>query len=262
MSRFMDNLGFLINVQKMAWKSFLIYRWQAFVWLFANLLVILNSVVAITVIYTVSSGIPGWSYFQVLALSSITTMMFGVVDYMIAPWDVAQRLRRGNMDMWFTKPYGYLTIISGGFGMVWNSASFISGLALFIYSVMHLGITAMQLVYFALLFVAGTAAFLMFFVMMSILSYRLFKSGQFIDNMESMLSNAGVYPLSVYGVLGQLIFTLAMPVGIAYYYPAEALFGMIGPTAVAAALLLSLVVIFVSREIFYALLKGYSSGGG
>ena len=97
MSRFMDNLGFLINVQKMAWKSFLIYRWQAFVWLFANLLVILNRVVAITVIYTVSSGIPGWSYFQVLALSSITTMMFGFVDYMIAPWDVAQRLRRGNM---------------------------------------------------------------------------------------------------------------------------------------------------------------------
>ena len=54
----------------------------------------------------------------------------------------------------------------------------------------------------------------------------------------------------------------AMPIGIAYYYPAEALFGIIGPTEVATALLLSLVVIFVSRKIFYALLKGYSSGGG
>ena len=262
MSRFMDNLIFLIDVQKMAWKSFLVYRWQTFIWLFANLLVILNSILAITIIYTVSSGIPGWSYFQVLALSSITTMVFGVIEYMIAPWDVVNKLRVGGMDMWFTKPYSYLTIISSCFGMVWNSASFISGLALFIYAVMHIGITAVQLVYFALLFTVGIAAFLMFFVMMTVLSYRLFKSGQFINNMEGLLSNAGVYPLSVYGVLGQLIFTLAMPIGIAYYYPAEALFGIIGPTEVATALLLSLVVIFVSRKIFYALLKGYSSGGG
>jgi ABC-type uncharacterized transport system permease subunit len=262
MNRLTNDLNFLINLQKMSWKSFLVYRVQALTWIFANLLVILNSIIAITVIYTVSSGIPGWSYFQVLALSSITTMMFGIVDYMVAPWNIARRLRVGSMDTWFTKPYSYFMILSGGFGMVWNSASFISGLALFTYSVMQLNITFIQFLYFALLFAAGTTAFLMFFIMMSIVSYHLMKSGHFIDNMESMLSNAGVYPLSVYGVLGQIIFTLAMPVGIAYYYPAEALLGMIGPVAVVAALLLAAVITFVSRKVFYRLLRDYSSGGG
>ncbi len=262
MGRFIDNINFFVNVQKIAWKGFWTYREQFIFWTIANSLVILNSFIAITVIYSISSGIPGWSYFQVLALSGITTMAIGVIDYLISPLAVVDRLRTGKMDMWFTKPYSYLVIVSSCFGNVTPFASVISGLALFTYAAMHLGLQTVQFVYFALLFVAGVAAFLMFFVMMAVLSYHLFRSGEFIESMEGLLENAGRYPLSVYGILGQFAFTLAMPIGVAYYYPAEALFGTLSPVALAAAAVLSITIMLVSRKIFYTLLKNYSSGGG
>ena len=189
-------------------------------------------------------------------------MVIGVIDYLINPWEIVDRLRTGKMDMWFTKPYSYLVIVTSCFGNVTPFGSMISGLALFTYAAMHLGLQTMQFVYFAVLFVAGVAAFLMFFVMMAVLSYHLFRSGEFIESMEGLLENAGRYPLSVYGILGQFAFTLAMPIGVAYYYPAEALFGTLSPVALAAAAALSITIILVSRKIFYTLLKNDSSGGG
>ena len=49
--------------------------------------------------------------------------IFGLcsTEYMIAPWDVVNKLRVGGMDMWFTKPYSYLTIISSCFELLFSS---------------------------------------------------------------------------------------------------------------------------------------------
>lgn len=262
MSTFADNLNFFINGHKMKWKTFLTYRTQAALWIFAEAITIINSIVAITVIYTVSSGIPGWSYFQVLALSGIAAMMLNSAQYLMNPWDIVNRLRIGELDMWFTKPYGYLTILFSGFGSVIAFTSTISGLGLFLYSVAQLHIPIVQLLYFIPLFLTGTIAFIMFYFMLTMISYYFLKSAQFVGQMEDVLSNAGRYPLSVYGVIGQLIFTIAIPIGIAYYYPAEALFGFLGTEGIIAALVLSIVIILVSRKIIYAVLKSYSSGGG
>ena len=102
----------------------------------------------------------------------------------------------------------------------------------------------------------------MFILMVTVVSYILFKSGDFIDDMKNMLGGLGQYPLSVYGILGQLIFTILIPIGIAYYYPAEVLFGFVGIEGTIAELLLSIVIILVSRKIIYEVLNGYSSGGG
>lgn len=262
MPTFADNLNFFINGHKMKWKTFLTYRTQAAVWIFAEAITIINSIVAITVIYTVSSGIPGWSYFQVLALSGIAAMMLNSAQYLINSWDVVNKLRIGELDMWFTKPYSYLTILFSGFGNITAFAGIISGLGLFLYSVAQLHIQTVQLLYFIPLFLTGTLAFIMFYFMLTMVAYYFLKSAQFVGNMEDVLSNAGRYPLSVYGIIGQLIFTIAIPIGIAYYYPAEALFGFIGTEGIIAAFVLSIIVILVSRRIIYGILKSYSSGGG
>jgi len=262
MNRFMENLNFIVETQKMAWKSFLVYRAQASVWSIAYALNIVNMVVAITVIYSVSSGIPGWTYFQILALSSLATMVLGIVNYFIASWNLVDQLRRGMLDLWFTKPYSYLMVLSGASITVTFFVDIIGGLVLFTYAVLHLDIQAIQLIYFAAIFVAGTVAYFMFVNMVSLLSYRLLKSANFVGEMENLLENVGRYPISIYGIAGQLIFTLAMPIGLAYYYPAEALFGTINPIGILAALALAIAVAFASHKILYALLKSYSSGGG
>ena len=262
MTRFMEDLNFFIGVQKMSWKSFLTYRAQALVWGVADALTIVNMIIAITVIYDVSSGIPGWTYFQVLALSSAATMMFGIVNYAITPWTVVGKLRRGMMDMWFTKPYGYLLVLSGASLDVTAFVDLIGGFLLFVYAALHLSLQAVQLAYFAALFIAGTVAVFMFMSMMALLSYRLFKSAQFVNEMENMLGDVGRYPISIYGIAGQLIFTLAMPIGLAYYYSTEALLGIISPVAVIAIVILAVAMALVSRRLLYKLLESYSSGGG
>ena len=80
--------------------------------------------------------------------------------------------------------------------------------------------------------------------------------------MINTLSVVGSYPLSVFGTIIMLLFSILVPIGIAVYYPAELIFGKINVVFSLAIILFSLAVAFVSYKLFYVLMRHYTSGGG
>jgi len=258
-----DSIKYYLINQVYAWKSFFAYRTQSLLWLFYSAFTGTFSLITITVIYNVSSGFPGWNYYQMLILSSTVVMVINAIEYNVDSWGMIRSMRHGMLDMRIIRPYGLATImISTQLEAKTLISGFASGLAIFAYAAFMLHLSLTYIITFLGIVAIGTYAFMMFLLMLTVLSYHLFKSGMFINGLINTLSVVGSYPLSVFGTIIMLFFSILVPIGIAVYYPAELIFGKINVALSLAIILFSLAVAFVSYKLFYVLMRHYTSGGG
>lgn len=255
------NLSYFLAVQKYRWYALLAYRINALIWFFYNLFGIIYSVITISVIYDISSGIAGWTYFQMLMLTATTSMVIGIIRYFVSPGMIYQ-VRQGGLDMLLTKPYSKLTVMLSNFTEVDSLSAIVGGIVLFAYASMHVSFTSTGLLMYLVLFTLGTITFVMFLLTLAVVAYTYLKSGMFIWRITSLAQTAGTYPLYVFGLIGQIIFTIFVPIGLANYYPANLLFNGINIAGFAAIAFTSLSITFICYKIFYKLMSQYSSGAG
>ena len=262
-SQLLRSIGYFFNSEYYRFKALFAYRLQGIVWLFYSVLNVVNSVIAISVIYSISTGIAGWSYYQMLLLAGSTNMAVALL--LMLPgggWTLISNLRRGGADQYLTRPYSMLAIMLSNFGDEEQLTGLIAGAALFAYAALQVQMSIASAMEFMVLFLFGAAAFVMLMLALIIISYYLFKSGNFMQQIVNIVTNAGRYPIKVYGVAGQLLFSLFIPIGLAYYYPSTAILGEISVSTAALAISVSIAIFIASRWLFYELMKRYTSGGG
>jgi len=253
---------YLIN-QVYEWKSFFAYRADSLLWLFYSAFEGIFSFITITVIYYVSSGFPGWSYYQMLILSSTVGMVIAAIEYNVNSVSVIGSMRSGMLDMQMVRPYGLATImISTQSGDKTLISGFATSLVIFTYAALKLHLSLAYIITFLGIVAIGTYALMMFLLMLTVLSYHLFKRGMFMQGLIGTLSMVGGYPLSIFGTIVMLLFSVLVPIGMAVYYPAELIFGKISIVFSIATILFSLAIAFVSYKLFYVLMRNYTSGGG
>ncbi|VVB77393.1 ABC-2 family transporter protein [uncultured archaeon] len=255
-------IKFFITCQRYNWLSFLAYRMQAFVWLSLNALFILYGILTVTIIYGVSSGISGWSYYQMLFLIGTTGITVNAVWYLCNPNGLVRQLRSGKLDSTFLRPYSRLNIMLSASGNVDNSTTAISSLIMMAYAASKIGVDAAGMLLYAALMAAGISAFVLFVMALSVLAYLLIRGANFVNGVLNFMSSSSKYPLSIFGFAGQLIFTLLLPIGIASYYPAEFVLGRLSLSSAALVFVLALLVGAASYVLFHKFMKGYVGGGG
>jgi ABC-type uncharacterized transport system permease subunit len=130
------------------------------------------------------------------------------------------------------------------------------------YASLHMQLSTPMFAEFLPLYLLGVAAFVLFLQSMAVLSYKLIKSGSFINQLTSTLSTFTNYPLPIFGGLAQMFFTLLVPIGIAGYYPLEVLLGNVTPAVYVAMIALSAIFIAVFHWTLNRLMRSYESGGG
>ncbi len=259
---FMHAVVFFLLNELYAFKYFLIYRLQSAIWIVYSAFTSLYGLITLTIIYSVSSGIAGWSYYQILALSSTATIAVSVLYVVINPWMMVQNMREGRMDTHLIRPYGTITILLSSFSDVTAVGGLPTGAAIFVFAMLHISVSVLSFTAYLAMVVAGTVALILFVLMFTLLSYHLFKSANFVNRLIGVLSTAGSYPLNIFGSFLLLVFTVVLPIGIASYYPPEVLFGKLSAVTYAEVLIVILVVAFASYKASQALIKHYASGGG
>jgi len=234
------------------------------VWLLYSAIAVINSFIAITIIYNVSAGISGWSYYQMLLLAASTNIVMGVSAIFASNggWAIITKMRSGGIDPYLVRPYTTLAVMLSNFGDVEQLSAVAGGLIMFAYAALNLRISLASFLIFAVLFSLGLSVFVMFTMMITIVVYYIFKSGHFLFELNDIISNAGRYPLKVYPLLGQVVFSLLLPIGIASYYPSAAMLSEASPVGVAEVAIVSVLLFWISHRLFYSLMKKYTSGGG
>ncbi|MCL4388071.1 ABC-2 family transporter protein [Candidatus Marsarchaeota archaeon] len=256
------NLRMYYSSQKVLWKDIAIYRMQFIVWIFVFMLSTVASVVTITIIYNVSSGVAGWSYYQMLVVSSLANMMIGLVLYNISPQRLARTMRNGQFDQRILKPYNPVVTMLSLYGTKTSIGSVISGALVFGYAAYMAGISASGLFEMLFIFAFGVVSLTMFLLTITLLSYVLFNSAGYMQWITNIASRAAQYPLTIYGLPGTLLFTVGLPVGLASFYPSALVFGKVSQVSV----VLVIGVEALSIAVYYCackwLTKKYRSGGG
>ncbi len=261
-NRLINDLRFFLLCQLYFWKDFFVYRTQVVIWASYSLINLFYGYVTIAVIYNVSSGITGWNYYQMLFLVSTGALVFNVLNYVFMPDWANQLLRRGGIDTRLVRPYGRVTIFLSLSGALSSIVAVAAAFLVLAYSALKLGLGPVTFAGYFVLLAAGTVALMLLTLMLTVLTYILIKGANTVSRLQGFMVQAARYPLPVYGIIGQLIFTLVIPVGLASYYPSEAVLGIINPLVFFGALAVAAAISVVSYLGFNRLMQYYTSGGG
>ena len=260
---FVENIKYFMLCQKYNWKSFFTYRLQSLIWMIVSGFNVLIIYIPITIIYTISSGIPDWTYFQLLLLSSTASFVLDSVWYLIVPREIVNSMRTGELDKYLLRPFDKITCILSAYpGNLTGIVEIIGFLSLTIYCIINLNLPLTSIVIFFSTVAIGVAALTMMFLFITILAYKSMNSAQFTHSILNISKFSNSYPLGIYGNVIQLIFTLILPIGFAVYYPVQVLLGMTTPLFTIILIFAFAIIIIITKLGFDNLIKSYSSGGG
>lgn len=242
--------------------NFVSYRTSSLMYTIYNTFLTISTFITISVVYYVSSGIAGWSYYQLMFLAATMNIGVSILWNILGAGNLSTQLLKGGVDPYLVKPFGIATIFLSAYGLPSQMAGVASGLVLLLFAASHITFTLAGAVEYVVLLGVGTFAMILFTLMLVVLAYVLIKGSFFVNKLLGFGQGLSKYPLNIYGLAGQLIFTILFPIGLAYYYPSRAFMGAYSPLVVAAIALLGIAIAAVSYKLFYVLMKQYTSAGG
>ncbi len=262
LSNIVRNLKFYLSSQKYEWMEVFTYRTQAISWMFLAGLGTVSVFISISVIYTVSNGLPGWTYFQLLALSAMTEISAGILWYIINPHSIVNSMRNGGIDQLLLKPYSPITVLLTRYGSRYKIGTVISGLVLFVYALSNIKFNMFLLLVYIPIYIAGIAALVFTILAITLASYIKFKSGNYINWGILVAQEAARYPVSIYGIIGIALLSIIMPVAFTSFFPALILFGKVNYIFAGLMILISSILAIIFYTASTHLIKHYESGGG
>ncbi len=262
-SEVLHNVKTFFFSQKIAYKSMLYYRLQSIFWFLSSILNVFVSVVFVLVIYGISGGFAGWSYYQMLLLIGIANCTFSLVSYFINVYSLTSSMNIGGLDILLTKPINPLIFIFSRFGSVQSISGAIGGIAIAAYAAANLNISYMGLIYAIVLLPLAIACIVFFFLSIGLGMYILGGDADFVEWFLNDIKFAASYPLGVFGTIGAVIFTIFLPFGLATYYPSELILGKIGYAQGTLILVLEIALLYIFYSFsMWIITTKYRSGGG
>ena len=248
--------------QLYCWKSMAVYRTQFIFQILYSAIGPLVTYFFISIIYTATAGIHGWSFYQLLFLSSLIGVVSPLVSYIITPATVLRALRRGTLDTMLLRPYSAFTALMSNYGDPSSGLAAIDASILTIYAGSHLSITVTGMIEFMFLLTIGIILLSIFSLTLVMLFYKLFRSGSTFQSALNAAYNYGQYPLSIYGFPTTLLLTLIVPIGFATYIPAEIIIGALNFLDFIVLSIVAILLMVILYKIINKKLDRYTSAMG
>jgi len=246
-------------------SSDLAYKWNFIIKCFAIMFVDFIGPLIAILIYSSSSGIPGWTFEQFIFFTGTFTLIFGLNHFFFVsfPIRVISNVRNGDFDQFLLKPFNTLLYMTFSAWDLDGIAEVLVGAGLIIWALPQLGITFAfwNVFWYIILILFGLLFQYSIMVMISAISFLVVKSWGLFDLFWGFTKFAR-YPLNIFGVSAQFIFTFLFPVAISAHYPALAL--MNGATAWGLLKIILPVLGFFgfSLLLWHFAMRNYSSAGG
>lgn len=249
-----------INLQKQ-----MAYKYNFFIRCFAMIIADLIGPIIMILIYTNTSGIPGWTLNEFIFFQGTLIFIYGMghVFFMSLVGEIIGSVRKGTFDMILLKPYNPLTYITSSV-FDWDGlAEVFLGLVLIIFSFIHLDLSVFSsdfLVYVLIILFAVLFQYaLMIFV--ASLTFILVNSWAVFD-VVMKLTDFGRYPLTVYGQSIRFFITFLFPVAISAYYPVSVFLTGLNFIILLKIIIPVILFFILSLVLWHYAMKKYTSAGG
>lgn len=237
------------------------YRANFFIQLFQSSLSLITGLVVLGVVFSYTQTLGGWTHAELLAIYGVFFLMGGIMGTLIQPnmWAFMDDVREGRLDFTLTKPEDAQLLITVRSFAVWRLVDVILGVIVLGVAIAQIGMQASWWTALAFLATLLMATVILYCVMLmaSTLAFWFVRVWELMEMLQSIYQ-AGRWPVGIYPEWLRLGLTYLIPVAFAVTVPAQALTGRLSMELLAGTFVLTIVLAFVSRKIWYFGLKHYT----
>ncbi len=216
-------------------------------------------------LYSSTTGIPGWSFEEFLLMQGIFIFVFGISHAFVEmmAWKTSFFVQEGIFDNVLVRPYNSLLQMMTTSVDMDGFARMGAGLIIIIFALtkLALGISLVNVILFIILIIIAILFSFSVSIMASALSFYVVKSGVIVEMLDS-LGWLGQYPLFIYGRVGTFLLSFVFPIGLAAFYPAQVILGRIALPFVIVLAAIGILFFSLSVIMWERAIKHYTSAGG
>jgi ABC-2 type transport system permease protein len=206
-----------------------------------------------------------WSYWEVVVLLGVFNAVTGVIEAVLRPGigRLAEDVRTGKLDLVLTRPIDTQFHVSFRRLDVWRFADVVLGLALAGYAIHRLGHTpsAAAVLAFAVTFASAIAVLYAIWIALMSLAFW-FVAVENLSVLFDAVFEAARYPVSAYPGALRFLFVYLIPIAWTTTIPASALTGRVRPATAIVAAVVGGAALALTRLLWRAALRRYTSAGG
>jgi ABC-2 type transport system permease protein len=238
----------------------LAYRANFFLQLFESLLELATAIAGLTVVFSYTSSLGGWSPDQVLALVGVFFLVGGAIRFVLQPSleQLIESVRDGTLDFTLVKPEDAQLVSSIQRVEIWKLTDVGLGIAVLAVALARMGehVGLLQGLQFAAALIAGGTIVYSFWIILATSAFWLVRVENILVVFQSMYE-AGRWPVSIYPGWLRFALTFVVPIGFAVTVPAQALAGHLGWPLLVGAGALAAGLFTAARLFWHAGLRRY-----
>ena len=242
--------------QAMAYRAnFMIEGALSLVWMGITLLPLI-------VLFEDRPQVAGWDASSALVLIAYFTALRALIEGLITPslTDLVERIRSGAFDYVLLKPMDAQAIMSASRCEPWKVFDLLSAIALAVYAFARRGHGpgAAELGGGLVLLAAGAIAVYALWIACAAASFWVVRLDNLIYLLESVFDVAR-WPVQIFRGAWRIVFTFVIPVAVMTTFPAMALLGRLDARTALATIGGALAMLLVSRLLWRAAIRNYTS---
>ncbi|MET0344134.1 MAG: ABC-2 family transporter protein [Polyangiales bacterium] len=241
------------------------YRVDFFVQALMALFWTVTALVPLWVLFSIRSGVAGWSAHEALIVAGFFIMLKGVLQGAIQPalTHVVEHIRKGTLDFLLLKPVDTQFLLSTSKLDLARATDVVAGLGLVGWALSARGTwpSPMAFALAALLLLCAVTILYAIWVLVVSLAFRVVK----IDNLSYLILSAfdaARFPSSVFRGVLSLVFTFVLPLALMTTYPALALLERLEVVHVCTSIGVAVAFAFTARRVWMGSLRAYVGAGG
>ncbi|KPL88993.1 ABC transporter permease [Herpetosiphon geysericola] len=237
------------------------YRVNFFVQLFQSALALGTGLVAMSLVFSYTQNLAGWTQPELLAVMGVHIIVGGLIKTVIQPNmnRLIEDIQEGTLDFALTKPADAQAIISVREFRIWQLIDLVLGSVVLGYAISQLSTSLgwLSALAFAAAVLLGGLMIYSVWLMLSVGAFWIIRADNFLEIFDS-LYQAGRWPVSIYPGWLKHTLTFVLPIAFAVTLPAETLARQLNGQNLLFALGLTVLLLVVSRLFWRFGLRHYT----
>ena len=257
-----------MNILRLSWTFLRVgilnemqYRVNFFIQLLQSFIALGVGLVGLTLVFSHTTDLGGWSRPELLAVMGVHILMGGVINAIIQPnmQTLMGDIQEGTLDYALTKPADLQVIVSVREFRLWQLVDVIMGIVVMGWAVAELqeGIGLWSALGFSAAILMGAMMIYCFWLMLTTTAFWVVRVHEMVNLFQGVYA-AGRWPVGIYPDWLRSTLTFLVPVAFAVTIPAEALTGRLTPLTLAGAAALTIFFALLARGVWVLGVRNYS----
>ncbi len=223
------------------------------------------AVLTVGVFYSHTDHLGGWTFWETVVLLGVFNALVGLIEGVLRPGigQLPELIRRSTLDLMLVRPIDAQLYVTFHSVDLWRIADVVLGFGLSWYGLHRLGRTLdpLEIAEFAITFSSSVAVLYSLWVCLMCSAFW-FVAVENIPTVFDALFEAARYPAPAYPRALRIVFVYLLPVVWSTTIPASALTGRLERWHWLGSLFVAGIALVVSRLVWRAALRRYTSAGG